>query len=109
MKYILFIPVLFLLSCKKEEVKPIETCTVTSFVKSSNGTLKVFEKQFNVSQNYTETVEVTNKELSIKLNNNVKSLNDSISLSVTYNGVTKQKGLKCNNSIGTISIYISDF
>jgi len=98
-----------LLSCKKSDTKPTEKCTVTSYVKSGNGTLKTFDKQFSVSKTYSEVIDVTDAELSIKLVNNVKSSNDSIHLAVTYNGITKHRGVKCVNTIGTVSIYLSEF
>ena len=98
-----------LLSCKKSETKPVEKCTITSYVKSGNGTLKTFDKQFSVSKSHSEVVDVTDAELSIKLVNNVKSANDSIHLAVTYNGITKHRGVKCVNTIGTVSIYLSEF
>jgi len=98
-----------LFSCKKEDKKPVETVLVQSFVKSGNGNLKVFESQIQVPVNYSNEFNVEDKSLSIRLVNNIKSLNDSINLKVTYNGVTKQQGMKLVNTTGNISFYLSDF
>jgi len=106
-KVIILAAIISLTACKKkDEVKPVETVTVEVYNTKSNSTLKVFQAQQVVtSTNYSNTYNVSEEDLkfTITLKNNVQSASDSIHLKVTYKGTVQQKGLKCNNTIGTIS------
>jgi len=106
---ILTLIALSLFSCKKKE--PVkESVTVYVYSKTSNAKLKVFEQFIDVKNTtYSNSFEVSENEekLSIRLENNVKSVNDSIFLRVSYKLKDQQQGMKLVNTIGNISFYLN--
>lgn len=107
MKY-LFILFIGLVGCKKNTTPPIESCNIEAYCKSGNFTVNGEILKTVNTQNYSESFEVTNNEQVVYIKNNIKS-NDSLFLMVRYKGITKKQGVKCLNSINTISFQLSTF
>jgi hypothetical protein len=107
MKYLVLLSI-FLISCKKKE--PIkEKVYIYAYSKNSNAKLKVFNNFIDLKESiYSNSFDVSESDLdlSIKLDNSIKSTNDSIYLKVTYKDKIQSKGFKLVNTIGTISFYL---
>jgi hypothetical protein len=113
MKKIILLLLIALVGCKKTEKEPEQIVNITFYHKKGNFTYnKGDDTGQKQSGNNYEVVNVNlygkDKSNVILIKNNVKSPNDSISLTVTYNGVTKQKGFNCSNLIVSLQYQLKE-
>jgi hypothetical protein len=109
MKYLVIILLFALFSCKKQTTKPVEVAYFECYCKSGNATINADKMQTILTKNYSTSFEVTNEQSILSIKNNIKSSNDSLNLKVTYKGITKQIGVKCVNTLNTLSFQLSTF
>lgn len=113
MKKTILLLLIALIGCKKSTKEPEQVVNITFYHKNANFT---YNKGDDTGQKQSgNNYEVVNVNLSgkdknnvILIKNNTKFPNDSISLTVTYNGVTKQKGLKCSNVFVSLQYQLKD-
>lgn len=113
MKKTILLLIIAFVGCKKNEKEPEQLVNITFYHKKGNFTYnKGDDTGQKQSGNNYEAVNVNlngkDKNNVILIKNNVKYQNDSISLTVTYKGVTKQKGFNCSNLIVSLQYQLNE-